>query len=101
MIHIDQVKTDGELLIDSLTGLREKSATPFMSELKFSEIIEKTVVEKHMNYFEAVSDFCTENDIDPEEIKQFISDNLKQKIEVSAIEMGLLPKRATLFDYDE
>ncbi|UTS52024.1 hypothetical protein [Synechococcus phage BUCT-ZZ01] len=93
-LDIEEVRTTGEIIVDNLTGFRD---TPFMSEMKFSEMIEKKVKEGKHNYFEAVLSFCEENMLEVDDIKQFVSDNLKQKIEMDAIEMGFLPKKATLF----
>lgn len=79
----------------NLTGLTEES-TPFMTMAKFSEQIEKIVFEKRMDYMEAVLYFCSENDLDPEDVAKFISSNLKSKIELNAIDSGYLPKKSVL-----
>lgn len=83
------------MTLDSLTGINERE-TPFMTMGKFSEHIERIVLEHKIDYMQAVLHFCKENSLEPEDVSRFISSNLKSKIEASAIESGYLPKRPTL-----
>jgi uncharacterized protein YdhG (YjbR/CyaY superfamily) len=80
---------------ENLTGFIETS-TPFMTMAKFSEKIEQIVYDKNMDYMEAILYFCTENDLEPEDVVKFVSTNLKSKIELNAIDSGYFPKRSSL-----
>lgn len=87
----------------SLTGSRKSdmSKDKFLSSQKLSEQIEKIVLEKSLNYFDAMLYFCEETGIEPNEISQYVCGALKQKIQDDAIEMGYLPKKTTVNMFEE
>lgn len=73
--------TDGiEIMIEPMTPKR------------FSKLIEDIVNEKRVNYMDAVLIYCDEHQLEPDDIKKFVSKTLKDKIAVSAQEMNYLPK---------
>lgn len=80
---------------NALTG-QMTSDSIFMNMAKFSEIIERIVVEENINHMEAVLWFCDKNDMEVSEVSQFISELLKQKIKMNAMENGFLPKENQL-----
>ena len=72
--------------------VEEKLMTP----KKFSIAIEKTVKQSGISYMDALVDYCSKNQIEPEQIKPLITKSLKEKVEVDARNLNFLPKVATL-----
>lgn len=68
----------------------------FKNTNEFSLYIESLVVEKRISHMDAVLLYCEQNFIDPEDISGMINKNLKQKIELNAIESNYLPKKGSL-----
>ena len=64
----------------------------FLNKAKFSKLVELQVVEKSIGYMEAILLLCDDNDIDPEDIKKFISPAIKSKLEAEAMSLNFLPK---------
>ena len=69
----------------------------FMNKSKFSKIVEKQVVEKKLVYIDAVVEACNATNIDPEDVKKFISPVIKEKIEAEAMRLNFLPRQNTLY----
>ena len=67
-----------------------------MTPKKFSIAIEKTVKQSGISYMDALVDYCSKNQIEPEQIKPLITKSLKEKVEVDARNLNFLPKVATL-----
>ena len=44
----------------------------FLNKSKFTQLIEKTVVELKISYMEAILYLCDKNDIDPADVNMFI-----------------------------
>ena len=68
----------------------------FMNKSKFSKIVEKQVVDKKLGYIDAVVEACNVTNIDPEDVKKFISPVIKEKIEAEAMRLNFLPRQNTL-----
>ena len=68
----------------------------FLTKSKFTRLIESTVVELKIPYMEAVLHVYTKNEIEPEDVKKFISPIIKAKIEAEAMALNYLPKGNTL-----
>jgi len=64
----------------------------FLSKSKFSKLIEKTVFEKSIGYMEAILLVCEKNNIEPEDVRKFVSPIIRNKLEAEAMELNLLPK---------
>ena len=62
----------------------------FLTKAKFANMVEQTVVGKKMSYMDAVVHLCDENDIDPLDVKKFISVIIKDKIAGEAVTLNLL-----------
>ena len=62
----------------------------FLTKQEFSEIIEKKVLDEGMTYFHAVLEFSEDINRDPEEIMQFMSKGILDKIKKSANDLGLI-----------
>ena len=45
----------------------------FMNRAKFSKIIESQVIDKKLSYMDAVIETCDMTNIDPQDVKKFIS----------------------------
>tara|TARA_Y100000385_G_scaffold281281_1_gene333841 strand:+ start:424 stop:654 length:231 start_codon:yes stop_codon:yes gene_type:complete len=67
-----------------------------MSSKKFSYEIEEFVKKTGVSYLDAVMEYCTENKIEPETVATLISKPLKEKIEVDAMKLNLIPKVSQL-----
>lgn len=68
----------------------------FLTKSKFSVLIENAVIKQKMSYMDAVLDVCDKNNIDPEDVKKFISTPIRDKIEAEAMRLNYLPKGNTL-----
>ena len=68
----------------------------FLTKNKFTKLIEKTVTDLNVPYMEAILHVCEKNDIEPEDVKKFISPVIKGKVEAEAMELNYLPKMNTL-----
>ncbi len=69
---------------------------PFLDSIRFQEEIEDIVTIHRLNHFEAVLFYLKENEIDPEEISDIISPNLRAKIYACAMMDGHLKKEEML-----
>ena len=70
----------------------------FLSKSKFSKMIEEAVVQKRLSYMDAILDICDKNDIEPEDVRKFVSPIIKDKLEAEAMSLNLLPKTNSLDD---
>lgn len=68
----------------------------FLTKSKFTKLIEKTVSDLNIPYMEAILYVCDKNDIEPEDVKKFISPIIKGKVEAEAMQLNYLPKLNTL-----
>ena len=67
----------------------------FESANKFSMHIEDLARQKKQTCFETLVQYCTDNHIEPEDIKKMISSSLKEKIEVEVRKENMLPRQTT------
>ena len=68
----------------------------FLTKAKFTKLIEKTVSDLKIPYMDAILHVCTKNDIEPEDVKRFISPIIKSKLEAEAMQLNFLPKQNSL-----
>jgi hypothetical protein len=68
----------------------------FLTKSKFTKLIEKTVIETKMSYMDTILHLCEKNEIEPEDVKKFISPIIKDKLEAEAMQLNFLPKGNTL-----
>lgn len=68
----------------------------FLTKSKFTKLIEKTVTETRLSYMDAILYLCEKNNIDPEDVKKFISPIIKDKVEAEAMQLNFLPKTNSL-----
>ena len=64
----------------------------FLNKSRFSKLIESTVADKAIGYMEAILLVCQDNNIEPEDVKKFISPIIKDKLEAEAMALNFLPK---------
>lgn len=68
----------------------------FMNRAKFGKLIEKQVIDKKLSYMDAVIETCKITNIDPQDVKKFISNVIREKIEAEAMSLNFLPKQNEL-----
>jgi hypothetical protein len=76
--------------------MSEKVEESFLNKTKFSKLVENEVFEKSIGYMEAILLLCEKNDIDPEDVKKFISPIIKDKLEAEAMGLNFLPQTNTI-----
>ena len=69
-----------------------------LTKSKFTKLIEATVIETKLSYMDTILHLCERNEIDPEDVRKFISPIIKEKLEAEAEAMALnfLPKTNSL-----
>ncbi len=68
----------------------------FLTPESFMIIIETMMKDKRINHIDAVMEFCSDNEIDVEEVVPLITRPLKEKIKVDAMEAGMMKMEARL-----
>lgn len=68
----------------------------FLTKSKFTSLVEATVNELKLSYMDAVLHLCEKNDLEPEDMKKFVSPIIRDKIEAEAMALNFLPKQNTL-----
>jgi hypothetical protein len=63
-----------------------------LTKVRFNRMIEDTVKKHRLTYLEAIVHLCEENQIEVEDIKKFISDPMKEKLEAEAMKLNYLPR---------
>ena len=64
----------------------------FMTKAKFSKLVDSVVIGKRLSYMDAVLHLCEEYQIDPSDVKRYISTVVKTKIEAEAMSLNFIPK---------
>jgi len=68
----------------------------FLTKSKFTSLVEATVNELKLSYMDAVLHLCEKNDLEPEDMKKFVSPIIRDKIAAEAMALNFLPKQNTL-----
>jgi hypothetical protein len=68
----------------------------FLTKSKFTSLVEVTVSELKLSYMDAVLHLCEKNDLEPEDMKKFVSPIIRDKIQAEAMALNFLPKQNTL-----
>lgn len=68
----------------------------FLTKTKFSKKVETVHLQKRLSYIDTVIDICEEHDIDPSQVKKFLNNTIREKIEIEAKELNFLPKGTEL-----
>ena len=68
----------------------------FLTKTKFSKMVEEVVHTKRISYMDAVIHICEENEFEIEDMRKYISNVIKEKIEAEAMRLNFLPRQNTL-----
>jgi hypothetical protein len=68
----------------------------FRSPTEFSLYIEERVVRERIGYMDAVIDYCTQNDVEIDNIGSLVTSSLKEKIQLEAEEANMMKPRGRL-----
>ena len=68
----------------------------FLNKPNFTKMVENKVLDTKQSYMDAVVDLCEKLDIDPIDVKKFVSPVIQGKIEAEAMTLNLIPKQNTL-----
>ena len=68
----------------------------FLNKPNFTKMVENKVLDTKQSYMDAVVDLCDKLDIDPIDVKKFISPVIQGKIEAEAMTLNLIPRQKTL-----
>jgi len=68
----------------------------FLNKPNFTKMVENKVLDTKQSYMDAVLDLCDKLDIDPIDVKKFVSPVIQGKIEAEAMTLNLIPKQNTL-----
>ena len=63
-----------------------------MTPKRFSKIIEDIVRDKQCTHMDAILLYCDNHELEPEDVKKFVSKTLKDKVTVNAQDLRYLPK---------
>ena len=64
----------------------------FMTKTKFSKMIESTVREFRMSHMDAIIHLCEKHNIEVEDCRKYVSNVIKEKLEVEAMNLNFFPK---------
>lgn len=64
----------------------------FMTKTKFSKMIESTVRELRMSHMDAIIHLCEKHNIEVEDCRKYVSNVVKEKLEVEAMNLNFFPK---------
>ena len=68
----------------------------FLTKSKFTKLIEGTVADMKIPYMDAILHVCKKNDIEPEDVRKFVSPVIKDKLEAEAMDLNFLPKKNSI-----
>jgi len=63
-----------------------------LTKAKFTRMIEETVVKTKLSHIDAVVHLCEKNNLEVEDVKKYISEPIKEKIEAEARRLNFLPR---------
>lgn len=86
LVNLLNIEMPGSNEIDK--AINEK----FISRDKFTEDIEKIVLDTKQPYIDAIVQYCEDNTIDIDTVNKLISKPLKEKIRVEAMDLNYLKK---------
>lgn len=95
MIDFSDIDIDFEMISEIQTENTPEKI--FMTKEKFAAELCNLTKEHKINYFDAVIMYCDDNELEIEEVFKFFDQNLKERIELGAIENNLVAEKPTLF----
>ena len=63
-----------------------------LTKQKFTRMIEDTVHTTRLSYIDAIVHICEKNQLEIEDVKKYISDPIKEKLEAEARRLNFLPR---------
>ena len=72
--------------------LQQALNSKFLSKDKFAEDIEALVLKTKMNYIDAIVEYCSQNNIELENVGRLVSKPLKEKLRYDATELNYLKR---------
>ena len=71
----------------------------FLTKAKFTKLVEATVAELRLTYMDAILHLCESNNIEPLDVKKFVSNIIRDKVEAEARNLNYSPKKAALEEF--
>ena len=68
----------------------------FMTKVKFSKMIEKAVRDLNLSHMDAIIHLCEKHNIEVEDCKKYVSNVIREKLEVEAMNLNYFPKQNEL-----
>lgn len=68
----------------------------FMTKTKFNKIVESVVASKNLSYMDAIIYSCEQYGIELEDSRKYVSNVLKRRLEVEAMNLNFLEKVGSL-----
>jgi hypothetical protein len=68
----------------------------FLNKNKFTQLVHDAVTVLKSSYMDAILHICEKNNIDPQDVKKFVSPVIRDKLEAEARQLNLLPKNNTI-----
>lgn len=68
----------------------------FLNKNRFTKMVEKVRLEKSLSYIDSILYICETYKIDEMDVKKYLTDIIKQKVESEAMDLNLVPRQNTL-----
>lgn len=78
--------------MDKRYGDAMKLGEVMLTKVRFNRMIESTVNKHSLSYIDAIVHVCEENNLEIEDVKKFIGEPVKEKIEAEARRLNYLPR---------
>jgi hypothetical protein len=78
--------------MDKGYGNTMKLGDVMLTKIRFNRMIETAVKENALSYIDAIVYLCEENNLEIEDVKKFIGDPIKEKLEAEARRLNYLPR---------
>jgi hypothetical protein len=72
--------------------MKNDESVDFMTKVKFSKLIESVVREKQMSHMDAIIHLCEVHNIEVEDCRKYVSNVIKEKLEVEAMNLNYFSK---------
>lgn len=67
-----------------------------LTRTKFSQLVERSVHTNRMSYMDAIIYVCEKVEVDPEDVRKYVSRTIVDKLEAEAMRLNFLPQSNTL-----
>jgi hypothetical protein len=67
-----------------------------LTKHKFTRMVEDCVHLKKLSYIDAIVHLCEKNNLEIEDVKKYLSDPVKEKLEAEAMQLNFLPRQQQL-----